>query len=121
MENFLDFKSFTDWLFGTKILLSLPLLTTNPAANVRIADLRQGLKEISQHFQESLTSQPHKFKKVWINANSNFKQDDDAAINYYIRDGIHLSNRGKKAILGNTRGGEKEGRDGDPDWFKEQV
>ena len=46
MENFFDFKSFTDCLFGTKILLSLPLLTTDPAANVRIADLRQGLKEI---------------------------------------------------------------------------
>ena len=101
MENFLDFKSFTDWLFGTKILLSLPLLTTDPAVNVRLADLRQGLKEISRHFQEPLTSQPHKFKKVWVNANSNFKQDDDAAIDYYGRDGIHLS--GKKAILGNFR------------------
>ena len=100
MENFLDFKSFTDWLFGTKILLSLPLLTTDPSVNVRLADLRQGLKEISRHFQEPLTSQPHKFKKVWVNANSNLKKDDDAAIDYYGRDGIYLSDRGKKAILG---------------------
>ena len=103
MENVLDFKSFTDWLFETKILLSLPLLTTDPTVNVRLADLRQALKEISRHFQEPLTSQPHKFKKVWVNANSNFKQDDDAAIDYHGRDGIHLSDRGKNAILGNFR------------------
>ena len=99
----MKFKTFTDWLFGTKIVFSLPIMTEDRVVNMRIMDLKEGLKEIAEHFHEKFPPQPSSHKKVWVNANTNFAKYGTRTTQYYAADGTHLSNRGKAVILGNFR------------------
>ena len=103
LANFLDFKNFCDTLFDTKIILSLPIMTKFTALNQRIMDMRECIKELAFHFHEWNPPQPIKLKKLWINSNSNFQKTGADVSAYYAEDGVHLSERGKKAILGNFR------------------
>ena len=103
LKNYLCLKKFVDWLFNTKIIISLPLFTKDTQTNRKILDLREGLKEFSNHFHESHHTQCPKTKKIWVNANTNFCKNGLIAEQYYGNDGVHLTDRGKDVIKGNLR------------------
>ena len=105
LSNFIKFKSFIDWQFGTKLMISLPLFTRDREANHRVCELRAGLKEFADRSVEFYPPLPEKFdfKKIWINSNSNFMKDGILVGEFYGYDGVHLSDKGKEIILGNFR------------------
>ncbi len=102
LQNFMRFKKFCGYQWGTQVIFSLPLLTADPEANVKIHDLREALRALiidSQvHPPEPLT-----VRKFWWNPNLNFIKDGNAIWDNHSADGTHLSNTGKDLILQNLR------------------
>ena len=96
MKNFCSFKSFTDSIPGTKLMISLPLMTDDPRMNSRLNDLRNLLIKFVDWF-------PKTYPGLWGNSNKNFSKDGTIIKQFYHRDGRHLSEEGKRLILANMR------------------
>ena len=103
LKNFLRFKKFIDSQFCTKLIISLPIFTSNPETNRKIDEMRRALDGFVDNFTERYPPQPLKIRKIWINPNKNFEKNGDIVWDYYGVDGIHLTERGKQVILGNFR------------------
>ena len=103
MKRFCSFKSFIDSLDGTTLLISLPLLTDNPDQNNRIRILRKALSDMIDWFEYKGPPRPLWKRTLWGNSNRNFTKDGQIVRNYYQRDGVHLSDEGKRIIQANMR------------------
>ena len=102
LQNFLQFKKFTDSQWGTQVILSLPLLTADPEENPTIEELRDVMREFVNEVQDR-PPQPLAVRKLWLNPNNNFIKDGAAIWDNHSVDGTHLSDTGKNLILGNFR------------------
>ena len=101
--NFHDFRIFiSNELPQTRLFISLPLLTSDPAANEKIEELRDILTELVLK-TNSRNPKPLKDTMMLFNRNSNFMPKGTQINEYFARDGVHLSDRGKQVILGNFR------------------
>ena len=102
IKNFCSFKSFIDSLSGTCLIISLPLLTSDSLLNSRIVELRKVLTEFVDWFSAK-GPRPDRMRKLRGNCNRNFAVNGVIKREYYHRDGIHLSEEGKRIILANLR------------------
>ena len=104
LQNIDNFNTYLkEHLPLTKLFLSLPLFKNgDPVANSSIADLRMAINTYVTEFNKR-NPQPYKKQTLLINPNTNFMYDSQLIEEYYSRDGVHLSDRGKEVILGNFR------------------
>ena len=102
--NFIDFRTFLETnLPRVKLFISLPLYTRDSYDNEKIRQLRGELDDLVTISQNRLDGHI-KDKPVHVNRNSNFRDDNgELRSEYYANDGVHLSDRGKRVILGNLR------------------
>jgi lysophospholipase L1-like esterase len=103
LDNILGFCLFVDEsLEGTKVFLSLPLITADEESNTRIRDLRNALDTFVREIN-SRDSSPLKDRFLFCNKNVNFMREGHLIAEFYRDDGVHPSARGKEVILGNFR------------------
>ena len=98
--NYYSFILFAEeHLPKTKIFLSLPIFTGDPAANDGIAELRDALRL----FVSKSDNRPLKERTLFTNPNNNFMRSGRLVPELYASDSIHLTERGKSLILANMR------------------
>ncbi len=102
LQNFMRFKKFVESQWGTQVIFSLPLLTADPEANVKINEVREALRTLVID-SEVHPPPPLTVRKLWMNPNNNFIKDGNAIWENHSNDGTHLSNTGKDLILSNFR------------------
>ena len=103
LANFYSFVVFVEeYLPRTKLFISQPLMTGDPEANERIAELREAL-EIYVSTMHRNDTRPIKDRVLFMNPNNNFLRDGQLVQELYRDDGVHPSERGKEVILGNMR------------------
>ena len=103
LANFYSFVVFVEeYLPRTKLFISQPLMTGDPEANERIAELREAL-EIYVSTMHRNDTRPIKDRVLFMNPNNNFLRDGQLVQELYRDDGVHPSERGKDVILGNMR------------------
>ena len=90
-------------MFGTKLVVSLPLFTADPDVNNYVTDLRNALNEFVDWFKETNPPQPLHVRKLWGNPNDNLWKNGELIKDYYSNDGIHLTDTGRRTILANFR------------------
>ena len=78
-------------MFGTKLVVSLPLFTTDPDVNNYVTDMRNALNEFVDWFEETNPPQPLHVRKLWGNPNDNLWKNGELIKDYYSNDGIHLT------------------------------
>ena len=103
LKNFLMFKKFIYSQPGTKLIVSLPLLTSDPEMNIMICEMKRALSEFVNCFTERYPPQTLRASKLLLNSNINFEKNGSIVWDYFSGDGIHLTERGKEVILGNLR------------------
>ena len=103
LKNFLSLKSYIDSMFGTKLVVSLPLFTADPDVNNYVTNLRNALNEFVDWFEETNPPQPLHVRKIWGNPNDNFWKNGELIKEYYSNDWIHLTDTGRRTILANFR------------------
>ncbi|KAL5258289.1 hypothetical protein ACHWQZ_G008954 [Mnemiopsis leidyi] len=101
MENICSLILFMDkYLPDCKVFLSQPLLTGDSDTNHGVRKLRLSIKKFVTGID---TPGRLKDKQILLNENTNFSYNNAPISEYYSSDRIHLSQRGKTAILGNLR------------------
>lgn len=101
MDNITNFIMFRDeQIPRCKLFFSLPLLTRDPRLNEGINTLRRMMNQLIAGIQEQV---PLKDMELIVNKNTNFTYDRLPISEYLSNDGIHLSESGRKLILGNFR------------------
>ena len=106
MQNFTEFLSFRDsYVPNAKVFISLPLPTMRrnySEYNNKIIDLRDEIQNLYNMHNPS-SRKPIAKCKLLLNTNDNLARDGKLKREFCSNDDLHLSDKGKAAILGNFR------------------
>ena len=98
LVNFYSFITFTkEHLPRTKLFISLPLMTGDPEANNRIAELREAL-QIYVSTTSKKDTRPLKERVLFLNPNNNFMKEGQPVWEYYRSDYVHPSERNEGKV-----------------------